>query len=126
MKRELSNLLRCAHEAGLKAGKEHNPTPMIITQRKNSFDDSSLVEKAWHVSQGVCGFAWIVIRPGNSALANAAKKRLGAGRGYYGGILVPVRGFGQSYERKMAYASAFAKVLNDAGYERVYADGRLD
>ena len=54
-------------------------------------------------------------------------KKSGIGRldSYYGGWTIWVGDFGQSYERKMAYAGAFAEVLQKHGI-KAYANGRLD
>ena len=44
---------------------------------------------------------------------------------YYGGYTIWVSGFGQSLDRKSAYARAFVKVLNDNGL-KAYAMSRMD
>jgi hypothetical protein len=89
------------------------PEPMIV----EGYEDSP-------VMAGPCGFAWINV-PGNSAFGRYAKRR-GHNKGYPQGINIWVSGFGQSYERKMAYAQAFAAVLREHGVEKAYASGRLD
>lgn len=114
-----------ADAAGRVAATQHSPQPMIVQQHANMLDDNSPVVKEYFVSDGVCGFAWINIRPGNCSYALWAKKNLGARKGYYGGMELWVRDFGQSYERKHAYATAYANVLKEYGI-KAYAGGRLD
>ena len=114
-----------AHTAGIAAGKAAVPQAMIVSEHENPLDDNSAVRKQWYVDDGVCGFAWVVIRPGTSSFARWLVKRKLAGKHYRGGISVWVSQFGQSMTRKQAYASAFAKVLTDAGV-KAYSDSRMD
>lgn len=115
-----------AHVAGMIAAGAMTPTPMIVEQHANMLDDASPVVKSWTVLDGACGFAWVIVKPGNSPFANWAKKYKGAKKDYYGGVRVKwVSEFNQSIARKEAYAGAFAKVLSDAGI-KAYANSRLD
>lgn len=115
-----------AHAAGMAAGEAHKPVPMHVVQRENPFDDNSKIVKAYApVLDGVCGFGWINIRPGNSSFANWLRRQGKGHKSYYGGWDFSVRHFGQSYERKMAYAHAFAEILREAGI-KAYANGRID
>ena len=115
-----------AHKAGMEAGNKCVPEPMIVQQHVNMMDDNSPVAKQWVVDSGVCGFAWINVKPGNCAFANWCRKNnLGRTDSYYGGLTIWVGEFGQSYERKQQYADAFAKVLRENGI-KAYSDGRLD
>jgi len=78
------------------------------------------------VNEGVCGFAWINIKPGTSRFAKYLKaKEIARKDSYYGGVSIWVHYFGQSYERKMAYARAFATVLQQHDI-KAQAMGRLD
>lgn len=122
---EFEKLFSQASQAGQRAGDNAIPNPMIVTQPSDPLNDNSPPKNQWYVPEGVCGFAWIVVSDGRSSLARWMKKHHGARKHYYGGVKLSVFQFGQSYERKMAYARAFAKVFKDAGYD-VYADGRLD
>jgi hypothetical protein len=122
---ELKRIFDAAHAAGIEAANACTPTPMVVAQHENPLDDSSPVEKRWLVPQGVCGFAWITLKPGTSRAARYAKAHLGARKAYHGGVSIWVHQFNQSYELKTAYASAFVQVLRDAGID-AYADGRLD
>lgn len=122
---EAEKVYNDAHEAGLAAGANLTPTPMIVEERENPWDDNSKVKRSYSVPQGVCGFAWVTIRPANSSYGNWLKKNGKATKAYDGGLQIWVKGFGQSYEKKSAYATAFAKVLRENGIE-AQADGRLD
>jgi hypothetical protein len=116
-----------AVEAGEAAAAACTPTPMYVVERAHPLDDTSPIVKAYApVMAGVCGFAWINIRPGNGSFARFLRAEgLGDRDSYYGGVSVRVFGYGQSYERKSAYASAFAAVLREAGVE-AYPMSRLD
>lgn len=122
----LQELFARAEAAGRAAAAARVPEPMVVVQRADPLDDASPIVKRYApVMDGVCGFAWIVIRPGNCAAARYAKANLGARAGYGGGIHIWVSAYNQSYERKSAHASAFAAVLRAAGIN-AYADSRLD
>ena len=94
------------------------PATMFVTDINGRLVDS--------VSEGACGFAWINIKPGTSKFAKYLKaKEIARKDSYYGGVSVWVHSFGQSYERKMAYARAFATVLQQHDIN-AQAMGRLD
>jgi hypothetical protein len=125
--RRFAEVFAAAERAGRVACGAARPTPMIVTERMNPLDDASPVKRAWHVPEGVCGFAWITIRPGTSAAARYAVKRCGAKRAYGGGVSIWL-GFeagGMFLERKEAYAGAYAGVLRAAGI-RAYSESRID
>lgn len=111
-----------AHAAGMASGNAAIPEPMHVVGHNS---DGS---KHYYppVMDGACGFGWISV-PGNCAYGRWAKKNLdNAMKGYPKGLHIWVRGFGQSYERKVAYARAYASVLKEAGVPDVYGSGRLD
>jgi hypothetical protein len=116
-----------AREAGLVAVAAEKVQPMIVGQSKSIFNDEiDDTKPTYFVEGGLCGFAEVVVKPGNSKFANWLKKNKLADTRYYGGgVSVWVSEFGQSYQRKMAYAAAFAKVLRDKNI-RASATGRLD
>jgi len=72
----------------------------------------------------ICGFAWIKFK-GNTAWARWTKKAGLASKDYGGGYSIWVSMFGQSYDKKRAYAQAFSKVLEEHGIWS-YAGSRLD
>jgi hypothetical protein len=116
-----------ADAAGKAAAAARVPVPMVVVQRANPLNDASPVVKRYApVMGGVCGFAWVIVRPGNSAFANYLKKRgLARPDSYAGGVNLWVGDYGQSMEKKEAYAGAFADVLQDAGL-RAYSNSRMD
>jgi len=124
---EAKALYERADAAGRAEADACTPQPMHVVQREHPLDDTSRIVKAYApVMSGVCGFAWVNIKPGNGSFARHLK-RLGLARtdSYYGGVSVRVFGYGQSYEKKLAYAAAFADVLKEAGI-RAMSMGRLD
>ena len=95
-----------ADAAGVAAAKAVVPNPMVVVAAGGG--------ESWHVSEGVCGFAWVTVKPGNHSFANWLKKECGCGKAYGGGVSVWVSAFGQSHTRKCEYARAFAKSLREA------------
>ncbi|MCK5548163.1 MAG: hypothetical protein KAI64_04060, partial [Thermoplasmata archaeon] len=116
--------------AGQAAGENAVPRPMVVSEVNPVNDEPN--GRQWFVGEGVCGFAWVNVRPGTSSFARWLKKEGLARRdNYLGGVTVNVPQFNQSYERKMAFASAFAGVLQSADVltsagVTAYASGRLD
>lgn len=119
MSKEHYALVEKAHEAGMAALNAACPTPMIVTGGVPGEPP-----KTWYVDEGACGFAWVEIA-GNTAFGRWAKKSKLATPAYPKGLMFWVYEGGQSIDRKEAYASAFAKVLNEAGI-KAYANSRLD
>ena len=115
---EMLALYRDAHAAGMVAGREACPEPMHVV-------DSRTGHRYEPVLDGVCGFAWINIRPGGSRFARFLKRNDFASAAYGGGISVWVHEFGQSMTRKAAYAREFAHVIAARGV-RAYAGSRMD
>lgn len=115
---DTATLISNAIKAGLSAGHTAMPTPMRVIGAGGT--------EVWQVSEGVCGFAWVNVKPGNSRIAKAlVAANLARKDSYEGGVTVWVHEFNQSMARKEAYARAFAKVLTDAGI-RAYASSRMD
>lgn len=117
--REFKNLYEKADKAGQLAASNQVPEPMVV------LDGNARVFEV--VSDGVCGFAWVNMKPGNSKFANWLKKnKLARSDEYYGGVTIWVSDYNQSMERKSAYAGGFASVLIEAGYTKTYAMSRMD
>jgi hypothetical protein len=122
-----------ADAAGKAAVAKLNVVPMIVGSPPDNDPLSDRIDptkKTYFVADGVCGFAWISINPGNSPFANYCKrigvaKKGGAGSGM-GGAYIWVSDYTQSLQKKEAYANAFAKSCRDAGINRVYASSRMD
>lgn len=123
---ECALLFEAADAEGERAAAACTPTPMVVEQHASSFDDDSTVRQRWIVPEGVCGFAWVTVRPGNSSFARWLKQYKRARPSYQGGGTVLWIGqYGQSMERKEAYAQAFATVVR-AKRINCYAESRMD
>lgn len=114
---EFQKLWDKAVAAGQAAGSAHNPTPIRVFERTNPFNDNSPVKTDYGVyNEGVCGFAWVIVKPGTSAFARWLKTQ-GHARtdSYYGGVSIWISDYNQSYERKEAHAQAMTEVFQEAG-----------
>ena len=112
---------------GMAAGNGCTPTPMVVGQPTTPLgNDIDYSKETYYVSDGVCGFAWINIKPARGKFVKYLKDNdIGRKDSYYGGYTIWVSGFGQSLDRKSAYARAFAEVLNENGLT-AYAMSRMD
>ena len=124
MNQEFYELVLRAQRAGMAAAEALVPRAMVVRE-VNPISGQYEGGAQYHVPEGVCGFAWVVVRPGNSPFARYLKAINIARKGYGGGVHVWVSGYNQSMERKEAYAEAYAKVLQEAGI-KAYADSRMD
>jgi hypothetical protein len=123
-KNQCHNIYVEAYEAGLAAGKDAD-TPKFIVGDAIGLSDEIDFSKKTYVLDGLCGFAWVNISPARGAFVNYLKSRQVGSKGYYGGYEIWVREFGQSVDRKTAFARAFADVLNKYGIE-ASVGSRLD
>jgi hypothetical protein len=115
MKNELNfEIFRAAHEAGHEAAMAAIHEAMVVTDGKNF----------WHCDEGLCGFAWVGFK-GNTSFGRWTKQNKLTRKSYTGGLHLWVSDYNQSYDRKRAYAEAFARKLNEYGIE-AYSDSRLD
>jgi len=119
-------IYRKAREKGLEAGHALVPTPMVVYEA--DLEGNRIGPDYEPIMDGACGFAWIIVKPGNSKFANWLKKNeLARKDSYYGGVSIWVSDYNQSHEKKAAYAKAFAEVLKVLLPElRVVAMDRLD
>jgi len=108
--------------AGLEAGKAAVPRVMVVQQ----IGAGNTVQQEWHEPEGLCGFAWVKVTPGNSPFANWLKRHDFASKAYGGGVDIWISDFNQSVTRKEAAASALAKVLQMELGIHAYASSRLD
>jgi hypothetical protein len=114
-----------AHYQGNVAVEMANVTPMIVQQRENPLDDDSKLVRQYFVSDGVCGFASVTVKPANSKFAKFLVAN-GLGRkSFNGGVSMSIRDFNQSLQKKETYAYAFASVLNEHGI-KAYVESRMD
>ena len=116
---EMMNLNRIVEDAiaaGRRAHEAEIPTPMTVVDGA----------KTYHVSEGLCGFAWVKVYGvrSNSKIGKALQVH-GFKKSSTGGLQYRVSTMTQSVARKEAFASAMAKVLNDNGI-KACADSRLD
>jgi hypothetical protein len=117
-------LIDRAGEAGMAAGNAVTPTPARFR---------GMSGEVFVLDEGMCGFAWVNI-PGTSSLARWVKANqqamtdrhgFGVHKGYPRGLDLWCRNFDQSWERKKAWAKAFAEVLKAEGQSARHGD-RLD
>lgn len=122
---EFSDLYQRAIDAGVAAAAACIPAPMVVVEADPLTDKP--IGRSWVVDSGPCGFAWVNVYPGNSSFALWLKKTGSGWRKPYGesGLQLWIGDYGQSVERKSAFAEAFAAVLRDAGI-KAYAGSRLD
>ena len=109
-------------EANLESPYKDADEDIILTTALGNDIDFS---KKTYILDGLCGFAWVNISPARGAFVNWLKAQGIGSKGYYGGYEVWVREFGQSVDRKYAFAQAFAQVLGKYGIE-ASAGSRLD
>lgn len=116
-----------AYEAGKAAANATKPVPMIVGHSATVFgNDIDPNQPIYHVSDGCCGFAWVSVRPGNSAFANWLKKNnLARADSYAGGVSIWIHEYRQSLQLKETHASAMAQVFSEAGL-RAYSNSRMD
>ena len=116
-----------AHAKGIAAGNGCNPTPMVVgTPTTPLGNDIDYSKDTHYVSDGVCGFAWVNIKPARGGFVKFLKdNKIGRKDSYYGGYTVWVSHFGQSLARKESYARAFANHLNENGI-KAYSMSRMD
>jgi hypothetical protein len=120
-----SELYELAHAAGLEAANKA-VLPEYGLYESDVFGNKIAGGNTYRL-QGLCGFAWINIKPATSSFAKWLKASgLARTDSYYGGLSIWVSLFGQCVEKKEAYANAFASVLNENGIPRAYAGSRLD
>ena len=114
-----------AYEAGLAAGKDAETPQFVVGSPTTPLGNDIDFKKKTDVLDGLCGFAWVTISPARGAFVNWLKANELGSKGYYGGYEIWVREFGQSVDRKAAFAGAFAQVLEKYGIS-AYAGSRLD
>lgn len=120
---DFAKIVEEAEIAGREAGCKCRPHPMVVftPDGKGNIDYTKPV---YHVDDGACGFAWVNFK-GNTKFGKWMKAAGKARSAYPTGLCVWVSEFGQSVERKEAYAAAYAKVLKSYGID-CYSASRLD
>jgi hypothetical protein len=115
-----------ASRAGFAAAGAMTPRAMVVASHSNPLDDGSPVEKAWYVADGVCGFAWVTVSPGNCSFAKWLVKNKLAKRAYGGGVSIWISAHNQSMERKEAHASKMADIFREKLGVKAYGESRMD
>lgn len=121
-----------ANEAGKIAAQNCQVKGMIVYEA-DLFSNKPLPDgNAWHVPEGVCGFAWLDIRPASPSgrkdcdlVKYLRTNHIGSYDDYAKSWHYAIQDYNQSMQRKEAHAEAMAKVLQDNGI-RAYANSRLD
>lgn len=109
-----AELFAKADAAGKLAADSIIPVPMVVSGYEST-----------PIEGGVCGFAWVTVRPGGSSFAKWLKANKGGRIAYQGGMQIWISDYGQSMARKDAYAGAFAAVLRSKDIKG-YAGSRMD
>ena len=124
-KNQCHNIYVEAYEAGLNAGKDADTPKFVVGEPTTPLGNDIDFNKKTYILDGLCGFAWVTISPARGAFVNYLKSREIGSKGYYGGYEIWVREFGQSVDRKSAFAGAFAEVLRKYDIN-AYSGSRLD
>lgn len=110
-------LYELAMREGYRAGELATPRTMYV--------QDTATGQVWAESEGMCGFAWVVVKNANKGFGHWLIKTGLARKGYQGGAHIWISAHNQSIERKTEHAIAVAQVLRNAGVD-AYADSRLD
>ena len=105
-----------AYTAGYDAADSVTVTPMIVQGR----------EGMYHVEGGVCGFARVEVRPRTSAWSKWLRGRGWYSSDYHKCVYLNISLYGQSLQRKEAFARAFVGVLTAKGYPGVDWTATMD
>ncbi len=115
-----TNAVHEADAAGEEAAAKCNPQMLVVKGYE-------------HEPFPICGFAWVNFKPATTRFVRFLKKEGLAHKAYEGGANLWVSKFGQSYDKKLAYARAFADSIQQtivlSGLEpalKVSGSGRLD
>ena len=110
---------------------------MLVYEADGLTDRAKPDANAWYVADGLCGFAWVNVKPATNRVAkalveHATARDFGTRKdSYYGGVTVWVGVGNQSHARKCAAADAFARVIEQWAERtgepvRVWVGDRLD
>lgn len=117
MDMHVQDLFSAANAAGRAAATTAVCTPMVVTW--NGGANREVVE------DGVCGFAWVNIKPARGAFVKYLKANKIGHKSYQGGWDIWISDYGQSMTRKEAHAHAMAEFLRTHGLN-AHADSRMD
>lgn len=102
-----------AWNAGTEAARKCDVVPMLVGTPTTPFgNDLDLAKPVEYVCEGVCGFAWVQVKPGTSSFAKwLVKTKRARSDSYYGGVCIWIGEYSQSMQRKEAHADAMAEVF---------------
>lgn len=126
-----AQILKEAQEAAVAAFHAAKPVPMVVGQAESLFSNRIVPGTEEFVADGVCGFAWTVIRPARGPFVKFLKEQDIGSKNYEGGWyvssydLAPGTGHSQSMQRKEAAVRAAVAVLNKHGIN-CYTYSRMD
>jgi hypothetical protein len=113
----VQDLFNAANIAGAAAATTCAVAPMVVTW--NGGANREVVE------DGVCGFAWVNIKPAVGPFVKYLKANKIGHKSYHGGWDIWISDYGQSMTRKEAHADAMAEYLRAHGL-KAYAQSRMD
>ncbi len=103
---------------GQDAGEQCIPVPMVVEQHVNPLDDNSPVRRSWEVSDGVCGFAWVLFPDCRKPFVKWLLDVGHAGKRYgKPGATIWIMSHNQSMARKMAHATTMRDYFASVGIE---------
>lgn len=106
-----------ALNAGRAAAINATPTPMVVVGGGQRY----------FVADGVCGFAWVNVKPGTSRFAKWLVSEKLARKSYSGGVDIWISDYDQSMQRKEAHAHAMANSLQQEFLElKINGQSRMD
>jgi hypothetical protein len=108
--------LQAAYAAGNAAANAVAVVPMTVVGR----------DRTYWVEGGVCGFARVEVRPRTSAWAKWLLATGWRSSDYFRCVTLNIDGFGQSMQRKEAFAQAFVDHLTRLGYPGVSYTATID
>ena len=124
---EMAAIYDEAVQAGIAAGSTVEVTPMIVGQAKDLLSNEiDYTKKTYFVESGVCGFAYVHVKPATSRFARWLVKTEKARKdSYMGGVYINIWDYNQSLTRKEAHAQAMARKLAEYGID-AWASSRMD
>ena len=114
-----------AEAAGKEAAAKCAVAPMVVQDADVLSGAPSPGGKQYFVADGVCGFAWVRVKPGNCGFAKWLVANGKARKSYQGGVSIWISDYNQSMQRKESHAYAMADVINAAGV-KAYGESRMD
>lgn len=129
----IEQAFREAQQAALNAFYECKPTPMIVGQAVSLFSNEIVPGTREVVEDGVCGFAWVTIKPARGPFVKWLKQNKIGRSGTYGGWTIssydttPGTGSSQSMQRKEAGCKAFVNVIKAYFPDmKIWMESRID